>query len=73
MYVLYGNNKGMQELVRNENEEVIKEALSLYIDYLEHINYLVVNKTPKQDFPIKTIMTYKDYEEYTGKQKVLKK
>lgn len=74
MYILYGNIKGMKELERDSNEEIIKVKLGYYISKLDSIEYLVINKTPKQDIPVKSIMTYKDYEEYVERsQKTLTK
>jgi len=73
MYILYGNIKGMKELEREQDEELIKVKLGYYINRLDSIEYLVINKTPKQDFIIKSIMTYKDYENYVEKPKTLTK
>ena len=52
---------------------MIKVKLGYYINTLDSIEYLVINKTPKQDFIIKSIMTYKDYENYVEKPKTLTK
>ena len=74
MYVLYGNIKGMKELEHSPYEEEIKVKLGYYIKTLDSIEYIVINKTPKQDFIIKSIMTYKDYENYINTpQKTLTK